>query len=977
MKKVLVLSPEIPYPTFKGNQHRIDATIKILLDLNVEVAIAVLNSNQKNISSESIARDLKKHYKDIKIVEVRKNSNFVEKFDNKAVSGIYKKVKENLGNFLDEGEISNLDTCPIKFRHCVSNLIEKFQPTHILVNYAKLTRAIPKSYKGVKILDCHDIQTNILKEGIRTGIKKGEYNISKYLDDEINLLNFYDLVVSINKNETKQLVDLGVKPKVITIPGFNNVKNLYINNNVKKYDILFVGSASPFNVEGVMKFIAKVYPTVKRQIPNVKFAIAGDVSTCAAIKKVEDKTIERLGRVDSLEELYSSSKIVVSSIISGAGMKVKNIEALSFGMPIVATPFSMDGIDIEHNESACVQEDWILFAKDVVQLLKDEDKRVNLSRNAELLAKQVYSVEIAKNKYKAIIFNNLDFLSTNIISRNINSLVVLNESKSLEKLEPITKTRRIKGLIFSTDAVELMDYNIALAKSLNEINVYSEFIKMEYGCENRFYKNGFIVHAIRDKLTKERRAELKKEIIVNLENDKVVDFVYNGIDISDEINIYKQMFPQHFKKSINDVVIHGVLILEQIIKLMDKIKPDFLVGWNGNGPHFIFLMKIAAKIKGLPIYHVERGLLPKTFVVDSRGVNFKSSVAGSFLPLLNKEERKEARDYISKYRNNSDTIVNTQTKLDLNKDEILKKLNLDKDYIFFPMQIEGDSNIIINSPKYKRMEQVVSDLIDVAEKLNVYIICRPHPENNIAEVFGNIKESKNLIIDNSIHIHDMLKSSIANVVINSTVGLESILLGKPTIALGHSVYSAKNITFDAYSKEDILNSLVMIMTERYSHKLVESRTEALIAYLFSSQLLKLDCDPSENKLFLLNLLKKNGFEFYPELGKPKPPLSAQKYIQKLKDFELAIQKSSIINVYSELPENTVQYLNGSKKPFVTDELIVNSLSQKFKKDVVVHSDFTHINNQDGVKLIIVKSGQNIKYAQKNNLFVIDEFFELV
>lgn len=979
MKKVLVLSPEIPFPTFKGNQHRIDATIKILLGLGVEVSIAILNSNQKKRSSISVVRDLKNHYPNLRYIEVRKNTNFIQVVDNKTINGIYKKVIANVDHVLDQGQISNLDICPLKYRRCVSELIDKFKPTHILVNYAKLTRAIPKNFKGVKILDCHDVQTNILKEGIKAGVKKSNIDIQKYLKDELNLLNSYDVIVSINKNETKQLVDFGIKPKIITIPGFNHIKNLYQKKLNKKYDILFVGSASPFNVEGVMKFIAKCYPIIKKQIPNVKFAIAGDVSTCSAVKKVNDSTIDRLGRVDNLEELYADSKIVVSSIISGAGMKVKNIEALSFGMPLVATPFSMDGIDAEHNISALIQEDWVLFAKDVVALLKNQNKRDMLSKNAENLARVTYSKEMARNKYKAIFFNNLDMLTESCKVETIIQPSVMHKIKS--EITPNKENKRIKSLIFSTDAVELIDYNISLARSLNEVNVYSEFVKMDHGCENRFYKNGFLVHAIRDKLTKERRVELKKKIKINLEGNEIVGCKYKGIDISDEINIYKKMFPQHFNKSIEDVVVHGILILEQINILIEKIKPDFLVGWNGNGPHFIFLMKVAAKLKNIPIFHVERGLLPRTFVVDTRGVNFKSSVAGSYLPLLNEKERKWAQDYLEYYRNNSSTIVNTQEKLNLDKASILSRLNLDvtKEYIFFPMQIEGDSNIILNSPKYKKMSQVISDLVYVASKLNIYVICRQHPENNMQGILDEVEEIGNLIIDNSIHIHDMLKNSIANIVINSTVGLESILLSRPTIALGHSVYSAKNITFDAYSKEDILNALISILSNNYSSKLLESRTEALIVYLFNNQLLRLDVDPAENKDLLINLLERNGIHSDLMLGKPKPPLLASKYIERLKKFQKAIMTAQCIEVYNELPENTVQYLNGSKKPIINQKMIREYFKSKYDKKITIKkTPFNVVNiNPDVLSLIVVKSGNSISNLNSEGVYWIDEYFELI
>lgn len=130
------------------------------------------------------------------------------------------------------------------------------------------------------------------------------------------------------------------------------------------------------------------------------------------------------------------------------------------------------------------------------------------------------------------------------------------------------------------------------------------------------------------------------------------------MNISDEITTYRDMFPEHFEgKKVVDVIAHAMLILDSILRRISKTAPDFLVGWNGNDPHFIFLMKVAAKIANVPVFHVERGLLPDTLVFDPQGVNFKSYIAGSYLPLITEEERKVARAYIKDFSTQGKTIV--------------------------------------------------------------------------------------------------------------------------------------------------------------------------------------------------------------------------------------------------------------------------------------------------------------------------------
>ncbi len=439
------------------------------------------------------------------------------------------------------------------------------------------------------------------------------------------------------------------------------------------------------------------------------------------------------------------------------------------------------------------------------------------------------------------------------------------------------------------------------------------------------------------------------------------------------------MFHAHFEKPIEDVVFHGMLILDEILALINKIKPDFLVGWNGNGPHFIFLMKVAAKIANLPIYHVERGLLPDTLVFDPYGVNFKSNIAGSYLPLLSTAERQVARDYIQNYRESSKTIVGTQARGYLNKSQVLTKLGLPENanYLFFPMQIEGDSNIIINSPKYKKMKQVMEDSLEVAKKLNLYLICRPHPENKMEDVFGD-RTSKYLVVDNSIHIHDMLANSVANVVINSTVGLESILLGKPTICLGNSAYSGKGITFDAYSVADIHEALNKIITGFYNDEAIERKTEALVHLLKSRQLL--DLKSKDNNEILLNLLKVHGFYFNTLLKKPTLPAKAVDYLTRSKKMDQVLKSSKTVLVVNCLPSGTLQYLNGSKKLLITEKMIKDHFTKTLKKDIVLYESklddvygLIDTDSADHDAILILSLSKGVPVVPEH-VFWLDEFF---
>ena len=650
-------------------------------------------------------------------------------------------------------------------------------------------------------------------------------------------------------------------------------------------------------------------------------------------------------------------------------MKVKNIEALSHGMPIVATSFSMDGIDVTDRKNALVRDDWSEFSRAVIELLKNQQLRTTIAEGAYNLARSNYSKSTAIRNYEAIIDNNFNFTSESIES------FIPQDNRNL---------KRTKALIYSTDAEYLIGYNISIAEELRKLGVYSEFIKMESTRENRFLANGFLVHTVRQDISKSRRQEIKKELSGLQTKDNFGKIIIQDIDITEEIDVYREMFPSHFseKKSI-DVITQALLILESILAKIQKSSPDFLIGWNGNGPHFIFLMKVAAKIKNLPIFHIERGLLPDTLVFDPQGVNYKSTIAGSYLPLINSEEQIAAAQYINDFASNGKTIVETLANKNSSRAEILKDIHLSESdkFVFFPLQIEGDSNIVLNSPIYKRMQQVIEDLIEVTNDLNVHLVCRPHPENNIS-----IEELRNyypgVIFDNKLHLHTALKNSVANVVINSTVGLESLILGTPTIALGHSTYSGKGITYDAFHKDQIRDHLSGILKGNHDHQRAKQKTERLIHLLFSNTLFKLP-ESRSNGTMLKTSLMKNGVIINADIPPPLPPKYAQNYIIKNKEFLQKLRTAENVKVINDLADNTIQWLNGSKKPLVTNELIIQALSALTNGKVELNND-THRKNLEKDKnngvLIYIKNSTDSKLSDNNasiNSYTLDEYFYLV
>jgi capsular polysaccharide export protein len=179
----------------------------------------------------------------------------------------------------------------------------------------------------------------------------------------------------------------------------------------------------------------------------------------------------------------------------------------------------------------------------------------------------------------------------------------------------------------------------------------------------------------------------------------------------------------------------------------------------------------------LPFSFLERGLFSDSLFIDNEGVNGASSLcttkAGSW----------SSESY-------SENLHDFCKKIFFKKDD--KKYNKPKEFnskrlIFFPLQVQLDTNIIYYSP-FKTMREA---FIRIYEKFNdesTFFVVRPHPEE-VEDFKVNLPVYNNIIISSDNSLEYWIDVSDVVVTINSTVGLEALLKNKKVVCIGESIYS--------------------------------------------------------------------------------------------------------------------------------------------------------------------------------------------
>jgi len=229
---------------------------------------------------------------------------------------------------------------------------------HLVISYVEFGELVVGLENVNKIVDTHDFFT---LQKIQKSEGKKVNNVQHIFAEEMELLKWFDEIWTYSIEEqyifnqfTEQYVDLIPLsfPKPIR------------NRDHSDYDLVYVASDNPHNLKSISWFIQEVLP----KINETKVHVFGKI--CRAIPDCEQ--IVKHGLVDDLDAVYKKSKVAICPMLTGTGIKVKVLEALSYGIPVVTTRRGVDGLMNKINNGCIWVDSPEDFAAEIRALLQDK-----------------------------------------------------------------------------------------------------------------------------------------------------------------------------------------------------------------------------------------------------------------------------------------------------------------------------------------------------------------------------------------------------------------------------------------------------------------------------------------------------------------------------------------------------------------------------------------------------------------------------
>jgi len=146
------------------------------------------------------------------------------------------------------------------------------------------------------------------------------------------------------------------------------------------------------NRDAAVFFGTRVWPIIKRKVPDARFLAVGRGPTADMRQMAErDPSIQITGEVDDVRPYFCESDVFVCPVRMGGGFRGKVLEAIACGVPVVSTALGAEGIPTRSGENILLAEGPDELAGATLSLLEDSDLAGRISRTARELVVEQYS----------------------------------------------------------------------------------------------------------------------------------------------------------------------------------------------------------------------------------------------------------------------------------------------------------------------------------------------------------------------------------------------------------------------------------------------------------------------------------------------------------------------------------------------------------------------------------------------------------
>jgi len=190
-------------------------------------------------------------------------------------------------------------------------------------------------------------------------------------------------IIAVTEEDAQAMRALTSTPVQVVVNGVDCAEFAEVSPSLKAERLLFLGNYEyPPNVDAVSWLLTEIMPLVWSRLPYARIAIAGHAMPNEWMHRWTDARIEWKGFVTNLPDLQQSCSAFVAPLRQGGGSKLKVLEAMAAGLPVVSSQQGVSGLLVQHGQEYMHAEEAEQFAQHIKRVLTEPDVSLTLAAAA-------------------------------------------------------------------------------------------------------------------------------------------------------------------------------------------------------------------------------------------------------------------------------------------------------------------------------------------------------------------------------------------------------------------------------------------------------------------------------------------------------------------------------------------------------------------------------------------------------------------
>jgi glycosyltransferase involved in cell wall biosynthesis len=381
-KKILLLTIHLPYPTNHGASLFNTYKLATYLNQHHDLFFATfLKWGSDKYEKEFLQQSGIKNYYFEKLDVPRTPANLLRSYAKGMTLNVFRSYSKT---FADK----------------IASIADQFDV--ILVDHYEAYQYIPASYKGKKILRVHNAEYILWEryaaqernplQKLVVGLEARRIKAAerRYCADAHVVLGADNDNRNLEPDEARrkakyvEWLHLGDDNQIdLPLPEFRNLGN----------NLIYVGTLTwEPNIDGLVWFISQGWNKLRARHPDLKLYIIGK-DPDPRVKALGEAYpgVEVTGFVRDLEDYFPRCKVNLIPLRFGSGIKVKTINGLCRGIPVVTTSIGVEGLGLSDGKACYIADDIDGLCDYVTLLLKDEKVWQKISYNARVVSRERFT----------------------------------------------------------------------------------------------------------------------------------------------------------------------------------------------------------------------------------------------------------------------------------------------------------------------------------------------------------------------------------------------------------------------------------------------------------------------------------------------------------------------------------------------------------------------------------------------------------